>query len=91
MTPTLRKQAYDVLDVISLELDFFTRTTTIDTSFDMEGVNYQIVGNLYNHYKTVDSMCGENDELCDFTFKGTINGFSKEDDECVLTETELIF
>jgi len=91
MTSELRTQAYNVLDEISQNLEIYTRTTTVDTSFDFEGVNYQVVGNLYNHFEQTDAMCGVEDKIIDFTFKGTIKGFSKEGDECVLTETEMKF
>lgn len=91
MTSELRNEAYDLLEEISQNLEIFTREKSIDLSFDFEGVNYQVTGKLYNHFDTVNTMCGIEDQLIDFTFKGTISGFSKADDECVMSETELNF
>lgn len=97
MTSELRKQAFEILQVVSFDLE---RTKEIEKSvsetFESDGVEYLVEGTLYNQYNRINSPSGdietgEKDELVDFTFKGTIIGFRKSDDECVLNETELEF
>lgn len=97
MTSELRKQAFEILQGISYETNRMVDTEkSVSETFESDGVKYIVEGTLYNQYKRIsspsgDAETGEKDELVDFTFKGTIIGFRKSDDECVLSETELEF
>lgn len=95
MTPAQRKKAYETLEAISFD-NTDSRNVSVDTSFDLHGVSDQLVGNLYNHFGTRQSPSGdietgEEDYLLDFTFKGTITGFDRITDDCVMSETEITF